>query len=238
MAHWPWEIPPNPEIMSFTSVNEAIGRYRWTICGLVFAATTINCLDRQVLGLLKQTLSDDGAFGTDKASQALNYSRVVMSFQFACAIGMLLAGRIIDAVGAKKRLCLFAHRLEFGSHGSCLRPPHLELRFLARRAWHHRGRQFSGRQQNHRRVISQKGARLRNRSIQLRRERRRHPGPLHEIGQDRGWLWHPVHGLWLRLPDGMDHHAPASAEVPQDCNVTGQTSGCRHAHAELTPKFE
>lgn len=64
--------------MSFTSANEAIGRYRWTICGLVFAATTINYLDRQVLGLLKQTLSDDGVFGTDKASQELNYSRVVM----------------------------------------------------------------------------------------------------------------------------------------------------------------
>lgn len=88
--------------MSFQSANEAIGRYRWTICGLVFAATTINYLDRQVLGLLKQTLSDDGVFGPDKASQELNYSRVVMSFQFAYAVGMLLAGRIIDMVGTKK----------------------------------------------------------------------------------------------------------------------------------------
>ena len=88
--------------MSFNSVNETIGRHRWTICGLVFAATTINYLDRQVLGLLKQTLADDGVFGTDKAAQEIAYSRVVMCFQFAYAIGMLLAGRVIDKVGTKK----------------------------------------------------------------------------------------------------------------------------------------
>jgi len=88
--------------MSFASVNEQIGRHRWTICGLVFAATTINYLDRQVLGLLKQTLADDGVFGTDKAAQEIAYSRVVMCFQFAYALGMLLAGRVIDKVGTKK----------------------------------------------------------------------------------------------------------------------------------------
>ena len=32
-------------------VNEQVGRYRWTICALVFFATTINYLDRNVLGL-------------------------------------------------------------------------------------------------------------------------------------------------------------------------------------------
>ena len=88
--------------MSFASVNEQIGRHRWTICGLVFAATTINYLDRQVLGLLKQTLADDGVFGVDKAAQEIAYSRVVMCFQFAYALGMLLAGRVIDKVGTKK----------------------------------------------------------------------------------------------------------------------------------------
>lgn len=88
--------------MSLASVNETIGRHRWTICGLVFAATTINYLDRQVLGLLKQTLADDGVFGADKAAQEIAYSRVVMCFQFAYAIGMLLAGRVIDKVGTKK----------------------------------------------------------------------------------------------------------------------------------------
>ena len=68
---------------SFTQINERIGRYRWTICALVFFATTINYLDRNVLGLLKQTLSDDGVFGLDKANQELNYSTVVICFQVA-----------------------------------------------------------------------------------------------------------------------------------------------------------
>lgn len=87
--------------MSFASVNERIGRHRWTICALIFAATTINYLDRNVLGLLKTTLSEDGVFGAGKADQELNYSTVVICFQLAYAVGMLLAGRIIDKVGTK-----------------------------------------------------------------------------------------------------------------------------------------
>lgn len=86
--------------MSFNSVNEAIGRHRWTICGLVFAATTINYLDRNVLGLLKPVLTSAGVFGEDTV-QELNYSRVVICFQIAYALGMLLAGKIIDKVGTK-----------------------------------------------------------------------------------------------------------------------------------------
>lgn len=87
--------------MSFSSVNDTIGRHRWTICGLVFAATTINYLDRSVIGLLKPVLSAAGVFGADKANQELNYSTVVVCFQVAYAVGMLLAGRIIDKVGTK-----------------------------------------------------------------------------------------------------------------------------------------
>lgn len=85
----------------FNEINEQIGRYRWTICGLVFFATTINYLDRNVLGLLKQTLSDDGVFGAAKADQELNYSTVVICFQIAYAVGMLAAGRFIDWIGTK-----------------------------------------------------------------------------------------------------------------------------------------
>jgi MFS transporter, ACS family, hexuronate transporter len=82
-------------------LNEQVGKYRWTICSLVFFATTVNYLDRNVLGLLKQTLSDDGVFGPDKAAQELNYSTVVICFQLAYAVGMLAAGRLIDWVGTK-----------------------------------------------------------------------------------------------------------------------------------------
>ncbi|GAA5131579.1 MFS transporter [Luteolibacter yonseiensis] len=88
--------------MSHTSLNEKIGRHRWTICGLIFAATTINYLDRNVLGLLKKTLSEDGVFGATPGDQELNYSTVVICFQIAYALGMVLAGRIIDKVGTKQ----------------------------------------------------------------------------------------------------------------------------------------
>lgn len=86
---------------NLNQLNEKIGKYRWTICALVFFATTINYLDRNVLGLLKSTLADNGVFGADKAGQELNYSTVVICFQVAYALGMLAAGRLIDRVGTK-----------------------------------------------------------------------------------------------------------------------------------------
>jgi ACS family hexuronate transporter-like MFS transporter len=91
----------NIECMSFNSVNKQLGRHRWTICGLVFAATTINYLDRNVLGLLKPILSAAGVFGADKADQELNYANVVICFQIAYALGMLAGGKLIDKVGTK-----------------------------------------------------------------------------------------------------------------------------------------
>jgi len=87
--------------MTLASVNEKIGRHRWMICGLIFAATTINYLDRNVLGLLKPILSAGGVFGPDKADQELNYSTVVICFQIAYAVGLLFVGKLIDKVGTK-----------------------------------------------------------------------------------------------------------------------------------------
>lgn len=72
-----------------------IGTYRWTIIVLLFFATTINYLDRQVLGLLKPTLEQDLNWTES------DYSRVVMSFTAAYAIGLLIFGRIIDKIGTK-----------------------------------------------------------------------------------------------------------------------------------------
>jgi ACS family hexuronate transporter-like MFS transporter len=85
-----------------TNLSQQIGKYRWTICALVFFATTINYFDRNVLGLLKPILAEDGVFGPDKANQELYYSWVVMSFQIAYAIGMMIAGRFIDWIGTKR----------------------------------------------------------------------------------------------------------------------------------------
>lgn len=94
---------PAPSTMSkLNAVNEQIGKYRWTICALVFFATTINYLDRNVLGLLNPILKAQGVFGADPAAQEINYSTVVICFTLAYAIGMVLAGRLIDWLGTKQ----------------------------------------------------------------------------------------------------------------------------------------
>ncbi|MBK6825448.1 MAG: MFS transporter [Chitinophagaceae bacterium] len=75
---------------------QAIGKYRWTICALLFFATTVNYLDRQVLSLLKPVLEDK--FGWTNSQ----YADIASAFQFTYAIAMLFAGRIIDKMGTKK----------------------------------------------------------------------------------------------------------------------------------------
>lgn len=75
---------------------QAIGKYRWTICALLFFATTVNYLDRQVLSLLKPVLEDK--FGWSNSQ----YADIAAAFQFTYAIAMLFAGRIIDKMGTKK----------------------------------------------------------------------------------------------------------------------------------------
>lgn len=77
-------------------MQQAIGKYRWTICALLFFATTVNYLDRQVLSLLKPMLEDK--FGWSNSQ----YADIASVFQFTYAISMLFAGRIIDRLGTKK----------------------------------------------------------------------------------------------------------------------------------------
>jgi ACS family hexuronate transporter-like MFS transporter len=72
------------------------GRYRWVICALLFVATTINYIDRQVIGLLKPDLQREFAW-TER-----DYAAIVFTFQLAYAIGLLLAGRVMDKIGTKK----------------------------------------------------------------------------------------------------------------------------------------
>ena len=72
-----------------------MGRYRWVICALLFFAATINYIDRQVIGILKPTL---------QAAVRLERNRlrdIVFAFQLAYAVGLLIAGRLIDRLGAR-----------------------------------------------------------------------------------------------------------------------------------------
>lgn len=76
-------------------INNTTGNYRWAICSLLFFATTINYLDRQVLGLLKPVLEKE----YDWSEQ--DYSYIVMAFTATYAIGLVVFGRIVDKIGAK-----------------------------------------------------------------------------------------------------------------------------------------
>ena len=72
-----------------------VGRYRWVVCALLFFAATINYIDRQVIGILKPTLQQQ--YGWSE----IDYADIVFSFQFAYAIGLMLAGRMIDRLGTR-----------------------------------------------------------------------------------------------------------------------------------------
>jgi ACS family hexuronate transporter-like MFS transporter len=75
--------------------QQAIGKYRWTICSLIFFATTINYIDRNVISFLKSTFTQDLGW-TDG-----DYADVEITFKIFYAFGMLGAGRLIDKLGTK-----------------------------------------------------------------------------------------------------------------------------------------
>jgi MFS transporter, ACS family, hexuronate transporter len=72
-----------------------IGKYRWTICALVFFATTINYLDRQAISLVKTDL--DAEFGWTKT----DYANITVAFQLTYALAMFGVGRLVDRLGTK-----------------------------------------------------------------------------------------------------------------------------------------
>ncbi|AOF94968.1 major Facilitator Superfamily protein (plasmid) [Sphingobium sp. RAC03] len=72
-----------------------VGRYRWVVVALLFAATAINYVDRQMIGVLKPTLSAEMQWSET------DYANIVFWFQAAYAIGYLGFGRIVDVIGAR-----------------------------------------------------------------------------------------------------------------------------------------
>lgn len=77
--------------MRSTTVNN----YRWLIVVLLFLATTINYLDRQIIGLLKPILEKEFDW------TETDFARIVMAFTAAYAIGLLVSGGVIDKIGTK-----------------------------------------------------------------------------------------------------------------------------------------
>ena len=82
-----------------------IKNYRWIIVALIFFATTINYIDRQIIGLLKPILEVEFSWSET------DFAHIVMAFTAAYAIGLLVLGRIIDRIGTRAGytfiICLF-----------------------------------------------------------------------------------------------------------------------------------
>jgi ACS family hexuronate transporter-like MFS transporter len=78
-----------------STVTAPRGRVRWIICALLFFAATINYIDRQVLGILAPDLQKEIGW------TELDYGRIVIAFQIAYAVTMLVWGRILDKIGTK-----------------------------------------------------------------------------------------------------------------------------------------
>jgi ACS family hexuronate transporter-like MFS transporter len=91
------------------------GNFRWAICALLFFSVTINYLDRQLLSILKQPLSD--TLGWTDA----DYGWITAAFSFAYAFGYLIGGRFMDRFGVKRGipLVVFLWSTAAIAHGFC-----------------------------------------------------------------------------------------------------------------------
>ncbi len=91
---------PNPALVAPETPEKlgpapTIGRYRWVICALLFFATTVNYIDRQILSLLKPILDTELGWTNEQ------FGVVNAAFQAAYAVGLLVFGAVIDKVGTK-----------------------------------------------------------------------------------------------------------------------------------------
>ncbi|MCB0747373.1 MAG: MFS transporter [Ignavibacteriae bacterium] len=82
-------------INSELAIKPKVGKFRWVILALVFFATTINYIDRQVIGILAPTLQEEIGWSN------IEYGYIVTAFTAAYAIGLLLIGRFMDQLGTK-----------------------------------------------------------------------------------------------------------------------------------------
>jgi len=85
---------------SQTSLDQKPTMIRWWICALLFFATTINYVDRQVFAILAPQLQ------TEIGWSEIEYGYIVTAFQLSYAIGLLLVGKLIDFLGTKKGFIL------------------------------------------------------------------------------------------------------------------------------------
>jgi MFS transporter, ACS family, hexuronate transporter len=105
------------------SSGARLGRVRWTVCALLFVATSINYMDRQVIAILKPTL--EHSIGMTEIS----YGYIVDAFQIAYGIGLLAAGRLIDKLGTRIGYMLVMAVWSLSAMGHALASTVLEFGF-------------------------------------------------------------------------------------------------------------
>jgi ACS family hexuronate transporter-like MFS transporter len=76
-------------------INRTRGNYRWFIVALLFVATCINYIDRQIIGLLKPILEVEFSWSET------DFGFIMMAFSAAYAVGLLVSGGVIDRVGTR-----------------------------------------------------------------------------------------------------------------------------------------
>jgi len=106
-----------------SSAGTRLGRVRWTICAMLFAATSINYMDRQVIAILKPTLQQ--SIGLTE----VGYGYIVDAFQIAYALGLLAAGRLIDKLGTRIGYMLVMAVWSLSAMGHALASTALEFGF-------------------------------------------------------------------------------------------------------------
>jgi MFS transporter, ACS family, aldohexuronate transporter len=105
------------------SAGARLGRVRWTVCAMLFVATSINYMDRQVIAILKPTLEHSIAL------TEVSYGYIVDAFQIAYAIGLLAAGRLIDKLGTRIGYMLVMATWSLSAMGHALASTVLEFGF-------------------------------------------------------------------------------------------------------------
>src|SRR5215472_4686040 len=98
-------VSPGQSASSSASISNAMTRYRWVICGLLFFSTTINYMDRQVISYLKPFFCaspDTGGFGWTNS----DFANLTSAFTFFYAAMTIGAGWVIDRIGTKLGLAL------------------------------------------------------------------------------------------------------------------------------------
>src|SRR5258707_7734773 len=96
----PQSMAPNGTGLTAAGIKEGVaarvGHYRWVICALLFFATTINYIDRQVLGILASPLQKELGWSESQ------YGWIAAAFTGAYAVGLVVVGRMMDRLGTRK----------------------------------------------------------------------------------------------------------------------------------------